>query len=266
MSLCARQKIASLQSHILELESELEAAGVTPSSSSPSSEIDRGPSAPRSSEHHPPVSQSSQTEPVGVEDAETQEAASGGRCPTCGHVSESAEGGDVVEMGVQTETSDLKAQCSACGAAMAAEGAKEEGRDDGESRDKPDVESRLEVGDKIDPETSHDISKAKSGPEPGDLSSEIARLASIQQQLQQSPPPLAKQTSLPANLQQSSPSSPTSLTCIGVQTEYSHDQLNLELRELTEKYNHLKKSCDALEEQKNELEEAENDARLMVQR
>ena len=211
------------------------------------------------------MSQSSQTEPVGVEDAGTQEAISGGRCPTCGRVSSSESAEDGVEMGVQTEARDVKAQCSVCAAEMAAEGAKEEGRDDEDSRDKADVESRLE-GDKSDPDTSHDISKADGSPEPGDLSSEIARLASIQQQLQQSPPTLAKQTSLPASLQQLSPLSPASLTCAGVQTEYSQDQLNLELRELTEKYDQLKKSCDVLEEQKNELEEAENDARLMVQR
>ena len=203
------------------------------------------------------------------------EVTTDGPCPTCGRVSSPAgspEGGAGVETGVQTELRDARSSCAVCGAAMAEERVTEEnnevpesGETMGSTGSKPDGESQLGDGLRSDKDSSGDPGKTASR-ESGDLSSEIARLASIQQQLQQSPPPLAKQTSLPISLQQLPPGSLASLVCAAVQTECSQDQLTAELQELSERYDQLKTSCQALEEQKNELEEAENDARLMVQR
>ncbi|XP_043197132.1 plectin-like [Amphibalanus amphitrite] len=263
-----QQKIATLQGHILELESALESAGVPPSPSPPGSEsggvqrVSGGDSKVRPADRLPSMTQSCQTEPAVGEGGE--------KCPTCGRVPEVAERGDSAETGVQTDAGGERLQCAACGGAMAVGRVSDEGADVQESGasaavmaigDKAEPGSRLGVGKETDPVIPP--GSPETSPEPGDLSSEVARLASVQQHLQQSPPPPTKH---PSPTSRTSAVSPPVLTSAEVQTECSHDQLTRELQELTDKYDQLKKSCDALEEQKNELEEAENDARLMVQR
>lgn len=125
-----------------------------------------------------------------------------------------------------------------------------------------------------------------------DLNSEIARLTSVQKQLQlqqqnqQQSESLEKSSGndvlLPelcsgvdVSSQSSSKRSDSTfstfggdMTCnsVSVQTEYCHDQLLCDYENLLKRFQKNKKTLNRIEEEKNELEEAENDARLMVQR
>lgn len=97
-----------------------------------------------------------------------------------------------------------------------------------------------------------------------ELSSEIARLASVQQQL-------AKVPLLPLGSRggESPAVPPGAVTSAAVQTDGDgspSDDTAQQLTLLREQFNTMVKSKEGLEEQRNELEEAENDARLMVQR
>lgn len=113
-----------------------------------------------------------------------------------------------------------------------------------------------------------------------DLSSEIARLTSVQERLERSPLPLVPrvrhhatesveqpcESVSPVDPELCAPPARTALICAEVQTDYCHDQLLCDYKDMCDKYEKVKKTKDAVEEEKNELEEAENDARLMVQR
>ncbi|XP_037091137.1 myosin-9-like [Pollicipes pollicipes] len=113
-----------------------------------------------------------------------------------------------------------------------------------------------------------------------DLSSEIARLTSVQEQLEKSPLPIASrirhhdteraeevaETVTPTERLEQAPAARTALICAEAQTDYSHDQLLCDYKDMCDRYEKVKKTKEAVEDEKNELEEAENDARLMVQR
>lgn len=113
-----------------------------------------------------------------------------------------------------------------------------------------------------------------------DLSSEIARLTSVQEQLEStSLPPLSTRIRYHGTESASDPvtesvcetkpcetPSRTAVVCAEIQTEYYHDQLLCDYKDMCDRYQKMKKCKDEVEEEKNELEEAENDARLMVQR
>ena len=111
-----------------------------------------------------------------------------------------------------------------------------------------------------------------------DLTSEIARLTSVQEQLERSPLPIAARirhadseraeeaSERVAEAEQAPPPLRTARVCAEAQTDYVHDQLLCDYKDMCERYEKVKKTYDAVQDEKNELEEAENDARLMVQR
>ena len=112
-----------------------------------------------------------------------------------------------------------------------------------------------------------------------DLTSEIARLTSVQEQLERSPLPIAARirhadsesaeeaSERVAEAEEASAPAPRTVqVCAESQTDYVHDQLLCDYTDMCERYEKVKKTYDDVQEEKNELEEAENDARLMVQR
>ncbi|XP_043197361.1 plectin-like isoform X3 [Amphibalanus amphitrite] len=254
-----QEKIAELQNTILQLEAALEEAGshhLSPSTDAKPPTSPPPPALTEAASPPPPLTSGHQRQPSGHSESELSD-----------YHSDSNDG----QSARRSPASSSGGSCL-CGGRLSRPLA---------SPDHPPLqESGIFDVDVDEKAVQTEIQESEvSMRELIDLTSEIARLTSVQEQLEKSPLPIAARIRH-ADSEQSEeaselvtevsevpvPEPRTVSVCAEVQTEYVHDQLLCDYKDMCERYEKVKKTCDAVQDEKNELEEAENDARLMVQR
>ena len=253
MHLSISQKIAELQSTILQLEAALEEAG---SQQLPHATTDsKVPTSPP-----PPLTSGHQRQPSGNSESELSD-----------YHSDSNDGRSARRSPTGSSSSSSTGGCL-CGGRLSRPLT---------SPDHPPLqESGIFDVDVDEKAVQTEIQESEvSMRELIDLTSEIARLTSVQEQLENSPIPIAARirhadseraeeaSERVAEAEETPVPEPRTVqACAESQTDYVHDQLLCDYRDMCERYEKVKKTYDAVQDEKNELEEAENDARLMVQR